>query len=51
MNTDEAMRVLWVTLSGYAEECLPDDSDELKELQQAWTLVSDKMIGIELKIK
>tara|TARA_R110000787_G_scaffold236240_1_gene342903 strand:- start:603 stop:758 length:156 start_codon:yes stop_codon:yes gene_type:complete len=51
MSTIEAMQVLWVTLSGYAEECLPDDSDELKELQQAWTLVSDKMIGIELKIK
>jgi hypothetical protein len=51
MNTDEAMRVLWMTLSGYAEECLSDDSDELKELQKAWTIVSDKMIGIELKIK
>ena len=51
MNTDEAMQVLWITLSGHAEECLSDDSDELKELQQAWTIVSDKMIGIELRIK
>ena len=43
MNTDEAMRALWMTISGYAEDCLSDDSEELEELQQAWTIVSDKM--------
>ena len=43
MNTDEAMRVLWMTISGYAEDCISDDSEELEELQQAWTIVSDKM--------
>ena len=43
MNTDEAMRVLWTTISGYAEDCLSDDSEELEELQQAWTIVSEKM--------
>ena len=43
MNTDEAMRVLWMTISGYAEDCLSDDSEELEELQQAWTIVSEKM--------
>ena len=43
MNTDEAMRALWMTISGYAEDCLSDDSEELEELQQAWTIVSEKM--------
>ena len=43
MNTDEAMRVIWMTLSGYVEERLSHDSDELKELQQAWVIVSDNL--------
>ena len=47
MNTDEAMRVLWTTISGYAEDCLSDDSKELEDLQQAWTIVSNKMRASE----
>ena len=43
MNTDEAMQVLWMTISSYVEDCLSHDSEELEELQQAWTIVSDKM--------
>jgi hypothetical protein len=47
MNTDEAMRVLWMTISGYVEDCLSHDSEELEELQQAWTIVSNKMRASE----
>jgi hypothetical protein len=47
MNTDEAMRVLWMAISGYVEVCLSHDSEELEELQQAWTIVSDKMRASE----
>jgi hypothetical protein len=47
MNTDEAMQVLWMTISGYAEDCLSDDSKELENLQQAWTIVSEKMRASE----
>lgn len=47
MNTDEAMRVLWKTILGYAEDCLSDDSKELEDLQQAWTIVAEKMRASE----
>ena len=47
MNTDEAMRVLWMTISHYAKYCLSDDSKELEELQQAWAIVSNKMRASE----
>ena len=47
MNTDEAMRVLWITISRYAKDCLSNDSEELEDLQQAWTIVSEKMRASE----
>jgi hypothetical protein len=47
MNTDEAMRVLWMTISRYVEDCFSHDSKELEDLQQAWTIVSEKMRASE----
>lgn len=45
MDNVEAINVVWMALSDYAENCVSDDKDALNEIEKAWKLVINQLQG------
>ena len=41
MDANEALNVIWMVLSDYAENCIASDQDALDELDEAWQLIRE----------
>jgi len=41
MDATEALNVIWMVLSDYAENCISSDQDALNELNEAWQLIRE----------
>jgi hypothetical protein len=41
MDATEALQVIWMVLSDYAENCIASDQDALDELDEAWQLIRE----------
>ncbi len=41
MDATEALNVIWMVLSDYAENCISSDQDALDELNEAWQLIRE----------
>ena len=42
MKREEALQIVFNALSGYVEDCAGAESEEAKEIQQAWELINKK---------
>jgi len=41
MDATEALNVIWMVLSDYAENCISSDQDAIDELNEAWQLIRE----------
>ena len=41
MDATEALNVIWMVLSDYAENCISSDQDAVDELNEAWQLIRE----------
>jgi len=47
MDANEALQVIWMVLSDYAENCISSDQDALNELDEAWQLITGSVKGVD----
>jgi hypothetical protein len=50
MNKPEAQQLIYNALIAYVDDCAGRDSEEAKQLEQAWELVKNPQLTIEVPI-